>query len=221
MSNGTYAPDQFDNPPAGPVGVHRGPKSAGARMLPYLIVLLVAAACGLAVWMLTSGALEGGRMPWQSDTAAVASSTAVPSSAAPSTASSSAAASPSQSASGSASPSSSSASASSSSASASTSSSASSSPSAAVDKSSSVLVLNGTGRNGYAAQKVSTLAAAGYTNATAGNPRNRSTLPDSSAVWYQSEADRATAEDVARQLGIDTVSQISGASAPVVVVLMK
>ena len=220
MSNGTYAPDQFDNPPAGPVGVHRGPKSAGSRMLPYLVVLLVAAACGLAVWMLTSGALEGGRMPWQSDTSAVASSTAAPSSAASSAASSSAA-SPSQTASGSASPSSSSASASSSSASASASSSASSSPSSAVDKSSSVLVLNGTGRNGYAAQKVSTLAAAGYTNATAGNPRNRSTLPDSSAVWYQSEADRATAEDVARQLGIDTVSQISGASAPVVVVLMK
>ncbi|NMM99934.1 cell wall integrity and stress response protein 1 [Bifidobacterium sp. DSM 109958] len=228
MSNENLTPDEFDNPPAGPVGVHRGPKSVGARMLPYLVVLLVAAVCGLGVWTLTSGLLEGGRMPWQSDagattslaapSAASSSSSAAASSAASSEATSGTSASPSATASSSSAAASSSASSASPS---STASSSSSSAAATVDKSSSVLVLNGTGRSGYAAQKVSVLESAGYTNATAGNPRNRSTLPDSSAVWYQSEADKATAEDVARQLGIDAVSQISGASAPVVVVLMK
>ena len=39
----SYAKDVFDNPPAGPVGVHRGARSAGARMTPFLIVLLVVA----------------------------------------------------------------------------------------------------------------------------------------------------------------------------------
>ena len=33
----SYAKDVFDNPPAGPVGVHRGARPAGARMTPFLI----------------------------------------------------------------------------------------------------------------------------------------------------------------------------------------
>lgn len=227
MSNENFTPDEFDNPPAGPVGVHRGPKSAGARLMPYLVVMLIAAVCGLGVWTVASGALEGGRMPWQSDAAATSSAAATTQettqtqSAEPSeTASATSSATPSEtasSASASATASETSASPSSSSASA----TASASPSATVDKSSSVLVLNGTGRTGYAAQQVSKLESSGYTNASASNPRNRSTLPDSSAVWYKSEADKATAQDVARQLGISTVTQVTSVSAPVVVVLMK
>ena len=76
MANESYTPDEFDNPPVGPVGVHRGPKSLGSRMLPYAVVVLVAAVCGLAVWTLTSGFLENGRMPWQTDSSAVSSATA-------------------------------------------------------------------------------------------------------------------------------------------------
>lgn len=224
MSNENFTPDEFDNPPAGPVGVHRGPRSVGARLLPYLVVVLIAAVCGLVVWTVASGALEGGRMPWQSDASAnasptseVASSSVSSSASVPSTAASSA----SGAASSAASPSTAASSSAPSATASSSASSSSESASSAADRSSSVLVLNGTGRSGYAAQKVTVLEGAGYTNATAGNPRNRSTLPDSSVVWYQSDSDRATAEDVAKQLGIADVAQVSGASAPVVVVLME
>ena len=46
----SYAKDVVDNPPAGPVGVHRGARSAGARMTPFLIVLLVVALAGVGTW---------------------------------------------------------------------------------------------------------------------------------------------------------------------------
>lgn len=51
----SYAKDVFDNPPAGPVGVHRGARSAGARMTPFLIVLLVVALVGVGTWGVLSG----------------------------------------------------------------------------------------------------------------------------------------------------------------------
>ena len=51
----SYAKDVFDNPPAGPVGVHRGARSAGARMTPFLIVLLVVALAGVGTWGVLSG----------------------------------------------------------------------------------------------------------------------------------------------------------------------
>ena len=90
-----------------------------------------------------------------------------------------------------------------------------------VNKSAKITVVNGTSRNGYAAKNVTTLANAGYANASASNPQNRSTLPDASTVWYQNETDKATAEDVASKLGIDNVAQSNGISAPIVVVLMS
>lgn len=34
----SYAKDMFDNPPAGPMGVHRGARSMASRALPYVIV---------------------------------------------------------------------------------------------------------------------------------------------------------------------------------------
>lgn len=40
-------------------------------------------------------------------------------------------------------------------------------------------------------------------------------------VWYQNETDAATAKDIAVTLGISDVRQMSGISAPVVVVLMQ
>ena len=214
MANESYAPDEFDNPPAGPVGVHRGPKSLWSRMVPYVVVLVVAAVCGLAVWTLTSGFLENGKLPWQSDSSSVSSSSTSATVESPSAAASSSSAS-SDAASGAAETSSPSATESSSGASA----SASSSP--VVNKSAKITVINGTSRNGYAAKNVTTLANAGYTNASAANPQNRSTLPDESTVWYQNETDKATAEDVASKLGIDNVAQSSGISTPIVAVLMS
>ena len=42
--------DEFENPPAGPVGAHRGPKSRRRRFLPYFVALCVALAFGLGAW---------------------------------------------------------------------------------------------------------------------------------------------------------------------------
>ena len=39
----SYAKDMFDNPPAGPMGVHRGARSC-VQALPYVIVVIVALA---------------------------------------------------------------------------------------------------------------------------------------------------------------------------------
>ena len=41
----SYAMDEFDNPPKGPAGVHRGKRSAVARYTPFVVVLVVAALC--------------------------------------------------------------------------------------------------------------------------------------------------------------------------------
>ncbi|MBT1178641.1 LytR C-terminal domain-containing protein [Bifidobacterium vespertilionis] len=200
MSQQSYTPDEFDNPPAGPVGVHRGPRSVGARMAPYLVVLVVAALCGLVVWGVTAGFFG------MDSTTPVASQTTSATATAP--ASTSESASPSTSATPSA-----------------TASESSASPTASatstVNKSSEILVVNGVGKSGYAAQNVTKLKKAGYDNATPGNPKNKASLPDSSTVWYQNEADKATAEDVAKTLGIDNVVQLKSASSPIVAVLMK
>lgn len=219
MSQESYTPDEFDNPPAGPVGVHRGPRSLGARLAPYLIVLLVAAVCGLAVWALTGNALRGTPAASQSTSASVAGgavSTSEPAASqsgdAQATASASASASQSASAATPSSPATSSAA---------SSPAAASSAASTVNKSSKVVVINGVGRNGYGAQNAAKLKSAGYSNASAANPTNRSMLPDASTVWYQNEADKATAEDVAQRLGIDVVAQSPSVSAPVVAVLMK
>ena len=70
---------------------------------------------------------------------------------------------------------------------------------AQVDRSLSVRVINGTGISGYAATKQSVLNQAGYANVAAANPSG--TLPDATVVWYQNDADKATAEDVEQRHG--------------------
>ena len=90
---------------------------------------------------------------------------------------------------------------------------------AQVDRSLSVRVINGTGISGYAATKQSVLNQAGYANVAAANPSG--TLPDATVVWYQNDADKATAEDVANALGISNVQQTSGLGASIVVILLN
>ncbi|MCI1218367.1 LytR C-terminal domain-containing protein [Bifidobacterium crudilactis] len=214
----SYTPDDFDNPPAGPVGVHRGSRSLAIRLIPYVAVLVVAALMGLLAWGLFSGSINNLKLPWSSADSSQSSSTA-----ASSTASSSAAESSSSSAESSSSASDDASSSASSepsdSESASASASESSSAAQSVNKATSIRVINGTGTSGYAARKKTVLTQAGYSNVVAGNPSG--TLPSSSVVWYQNETDKATAENVASSLGISAVSQASSISAPVVVVLMN
>lgn len=55
MTYESYEPDSFDNPPKGPVGVHRGARSVMARLCPFIVVILVAALCGVGAWAWISG----------------------------------------------------------------------------------------------------------------------------------------------------------------------
>ncbi|KFJ01521.1 LytR C-terminal domain-containing protein [Bifidobacterium thermacidophilum] len=203
----SYAQDVFDNPPQGPIGVHRGNRSVASRLVPFLIVIIVAAVAGVGAWAAMSG--EGAKLFSSSSSASSSSSPSAKSTASASASASasdtaSASASASESASESASPSES------------TSSPASSS---SANLSTQVRVVNGTRKTGYAAKQAAVLTGAGYTNVVAANPSG--TLPSASVVWYQNESDLATAQDVAAKLGISNVSKVTNLSAPVVVVLMN
>ena len=208
--NGTQARpqvhDAFDNPPKGPVGVHRGPRSLSVRALPYLLVVVLAVLCGLGVWAAVSGSL-----PWQQThtEASRVISSHLPKRSASSSASSSATATDQASQEQTSEPSSQSPSA----------SASSSSPAPVVNRGTQVTVINGTRVNGYAGKKRQVLVNAGYTAVTASNPQDA--LPGVSTVRYRNEADKATAQEVANLLGITQVEQSSVASTPVEAILMQ
>jgi len=208
--NGTQARpqvhDAFDNPPKGPVGVHRGPRSLSVRVLPYLLVVVLAVLCGLGLWAAVSGSL-----PWQQThtEASRVISSHLPKRSASSSASKSATATDQASQEQTSESSSQSPSA----------SASSSSPAPVVDRGTRVTVINGTRVTGYAGKKRQVLVNAGYTAVTAANPQGA--LPGVSMVRYRDEADKATAQEVANMLGITQVEQSSVASAPVEAILMK
>ena len=208
--NGTQARpqvhDAFDNPPKGPVGVHRGPRSLSVRVLPYLLVVVLAVLCGLGVWAAVSGSL-----PWQQThtEASRVISSHLPKRSAPSSASSSATATDQASQEQTSEPSSQSPSA----------SASSSSPAPVVNRGTRVTVINGTRVTGYAGKKRQVLVNAGYTAVTASNPQGA--LPGVSMVRYRDEADKATAQEVANVLGIAQVEQSSVTTTPVEAILMQ
>ncbi|MBT1176611.1 LytR C-terminal domain-containing protein [Bifidobacterium callimiconis] len=213
-----YPADEFDKPGQGPVGLHRGPRSFGARALPYLIVIIVAALCGLGVFMWLSGTdlLSGTK------SASSASTSVTKSADTSSSATESESASPSETSGETAGEETPSESASpSESATASESPSESASSAATVDHSSTVIVYNGTSTSGLASKRAATLTNAGYTSVSAKNPNNRSTLPSTSTVWYRDESDLATAQDVAAQLGISQIVQSQSIDTQIAVVLMQ
>lgn len=213
----SYEPDAFDNPPKGPAGMHRGVRSAAARFAPFVVVVLVSALCGVGAWGVFSGEIGKVRMPWAqgSSSSATASSSAAAkkkAAAAKKKAAEEAAAKKAE-----------------------EEKKAAEEAAAAdqqaqteqqqaqqavqPDKTKGVTVINGTGVSGYAATKQSVLASAGYTNVVASNPTG--TLPSATVVWYESDADKATADDVASTLGIANVQQASGLGGSIVVVLMS
>ena len=206
--NGTQARpqvhDAFDNPPKGPVGVHRGPRSLPVRALPYLLVVVLAVLCGLGLWAAVSGSL-----PWQqthTDASRVISSHLPKRSASSSDSKPSAEASSQEQASQESSQSPST-------------SASSSSPAPVVNRGTQVAVINGTRITGHAGSKRQVLVNAGYTAVTATNPQGA--LPGVSTVRYRDEADKATAQEVASLLGITQVEQSSVASTPVEAILMQ
>lgn len=210
----SYAMDEFDNPPKGPAGVHRGRRSAAARYTPFVVVVVVAALCGFLAWGVLSGEFNKVHWPWSpasSQTSSKTSTTTAKKKAAEKKAAEKKqqeeaakkqqeeeaakkqqeeeAAKQQQ------------------------------EQAAQVDRSLSVRVINGTGISGYAATKQSVLNQAGYANVAAANPSG--TLPDATVVWYQNDVDKATAEDVANALGISNVQQTSGLGASIVVILLN
>lgn len=210
----SYAMDEFDNPPKGPAGVHRGRRSAAARYTPFVVVVVVAALCGFLAWGVLSGEFNKVHWPWSpasSQTSSKTSTTTAKKKAAEKKATEKKqqeeaakkqqeeeaakkqqeeeVAKQQQ------------------------------EQAAQVDRSLSVRVINGTGISGYAATKQSVLNQAGYANVAAANPSG--TLPDATVVWYQNDADKATAEDVANALGISNVQQTSGLGASIVVILLN
>lgn len=199
----SYEQDVFDNPPKGPVGVHRGSRSVISRIAPFVIVILVAALCGFGAWAWVTGEYKnilnlntssqtaqtsGTEKKDSSDTKSenTDSSNAQSDSAATDNADQSA---------------------------------QQDQAAATVNKATQVRVINATGISGYAGQKADVLQIAGYTSVEAANPTGA--VPTSTVVWYQNEADKATAEDVASTLGISAVEQVQGLAAPITVVLLN
>lgn len=214
----SYEKDVYDNPPAGPMGVHRGARSAASRAMPYVIVIIVALLAGLLFWSIYSGEINNLKMPWSSQE----SSTTANSDASKSSESTS------ESQSDTKSSDEADASNTDSSADAQQNDDAQSdqnsdqtdnaTPQQAVNTGTEVRVVNATNITGYAQSKADVLTQAGYTSVSASNPTGN--VPSQTVVWYQNETDKATAENVAQTLGISNVQQSDGLVTPIVVVLL-
>ena len=205
----SYEKDVYDNPSAGPMGVHRGARSAASRAMPYVIVIIVALLAGLLFWSIYSGEINNLKMPWSSQESKSSEST-------------------SESQSDTKSSDEADASNTDSSADAQQNDDAQSdqnsdqtdnaTPQQAVNTGTEVRVVNATNITGYAQSKADVLTQAGYTSVSASNPTGN--VPSQTVVWYQNETDKATAENVAQTLGISNVQQSDGLVTPIVVVLL-
>ena len=214
----SYEKDVDDNPPAGPMGVHRGARSAASRAMPYVIVIIVALLAGLLFWSIYSGEINNLKMPWSSQE----SSTTANSDESKSSESTS------ESQSDTKSSDEADASNTDTSAAAQQNDDAQSdqnsdqtdnaTPQQAVNTGTEVRVVNATNITGYAQSKADVLTQAGYTSVSASNPTGN--VPSQTVVWYQNETDKATAENVAQTLGISNVQQSDGLVTPIVVVLL-
>lgn len=219
----SYEKDVYDNPPAGPMGVHRGARSAASRAMPYVIVIIVALLAGLLFWGVYSGEINNLKMPWSSQESPTTSSTEKSKSGE----SKSKSQSDSDSASGNKTDASNAGSSTDSqqndqNTDQNTDQNAEQADNATaqqvVNTGTEVRVVNATNITGYAQSKADVLVQAGYTSVSASNPTGN--VPSQTVVWYQNETDRATAENVAQTLGISNVQQSDGLVTPIVVVLL-
>ena len=220
---GSYSTDAFDNPPSGPVGVHRGRRSLAVRVAPFLMVIVVAALAGLLAWGIASGELNKVPWPWAQQSAQTAQDSKGGRDDAATDnvddaqtdaddqddvanqgenegqdvgegdAQSDDAATQEPQ------------------------TEPETQPEQTVNYNTSVRVINATGVNGYAAQQSGVLQSVGYTSVIAANPSGGA-LPSVNVVWYQNETDLATAQNIADTLGIATVEQAAGIADPIVVV---
>ena len=214
----SYAKDMFDNPPAGPMGVHRGARSAASRAMPYVIVVIVSLLAGLLFWGIYSGEAGNLKMPW---VAKESSSTSSASTGKKSEGKSEAASGDTDKNKNQTSDSSNAQSgdATDSDQNDGQNSDQDTDTNQSVNLSTQIRVVNATNITGYAKSKADALTQAGYTSVTADNPTDN--VPSQTVVWYQNEADKATAENVAQTLNIANVEQSSTLTTPIVVVLLN
>lgn len=215
----SYEKDVYDNPPAGPMGVHRGARSAASRAMPYVIVIIVALLAGLLFWGVYSGEINNLKMPWSSQESPTTSSTEKSKSGE----SKSKSQADSDSASGNKTDASNADSSTDSqqndqNADQNAEQADNATAQQVVNTGTEVRVVNATNITGYAQSKADVLVQAGYTSVSASNPTGN--VPSQTVVWYQNETDRATAENVAQTLGISNVQQSDGLVTPIVVVLL-
>lgn len=219
----SYGKDAFDDPPAGPVGVHRGGRSLMARTAPYVTVIVVAALAGLVAWSVFSGEITKVRLPWMSSSSSTSQNGQAEWSTSPVTDGKDTDADSSDDSSSSADAASSGdgsdASGTAVDGQAADGSGQDASASTPVNRATAVNVVNGAGIRGYAASQAELLRQAGYTDVVSSNLSGQA--PDATVVWYLHESDLSTAQDVARVLGIGDVRQMQGLAKPVVVVLMS
>ncbi len=221
----SYEKDVYDNPPAGPMGVHRGARSAASRAMPYVIVIIVALLAGLLFWGVYSGEINNLKMPWSSQESPTTSS------AEKSKSGESKSKSQSDSASGNKTDASNAGSSTDSqqndqntdqnadqNAEQNAEQTDNATAQQVVNTGTEVRVVNATNITGYAQSKADVLVQAGYTSVSASNPTGN--VPSQTVVWYQNETDKATAENVAQTLGISNVQQSDGLVTPIVVVLL-
>lgn len=211
----SYEKDAFDNPPEGPVGVHRGNRPMIVRVTPFIIVLVAAVAAGVLFWSIFSGEAANmfNRRSEQTQTSQGSSSSSADESASGTASQSSQSATAGESTSAEGTPSQT----------PSESESAQSTPeeSQQVNTNAQITVINGTGVSGYANDRAGVLQNQGFTNVSAANPDATTVLPAQTVVYYQNEADLATAQQVANALGIATVEQSTSIGTPIQVVLMQ
>lgn len=223
----SYEKDVYDNPPAGPMGVHRGARSAASRAMPYVIVIIVALLAGLLFWGVYSGEINNLKMPWSSQESPTTSSAEKSKSGE----SKSKSQSDSDSASGNKTDASNAGSSTDSqqndqntdqnadqNAEQNAEQTDNATAQQVVNTGTEVRVVNATNITGYAQSKADVLVQAGYTSVSASNPTGN--VPSQTVVWYQNETDKATAENVAQTLGISNVQQSDGLVTPIVVVLL-
>ena len=203
----SYAKDMFDNPPAGPMGVHRGTRSMASRALPYVIVVIVALLAGLLFWGVYSGEISNLRMPWSAKEDSSSSvSTADKADKKTDDTSKDAKTENKKSEDG-------------------KKTSTSDGQSKDASDANQNAEQNNDQNNGQDAaseQSVNLATEIRVVNDTSVTPSNPTgNVPSQTVVWYQNEADKATAENVAQTLGISNVQQSSGLVTPIVVVLLN
>ncbi|ERH30900.1 LytR C-terminal domain-containing protein [Alloscardovia omnicolens] len=213
-----YPRDEFDAFSAVAGGAHRGKKTILARVMPFIIAMIVAALCALAFLTWTNDWLGENGLNISPSTTTSKKVASAKKSASKDTTSKKDADAQSEKSEKTTEDSSSNSSESQNSQ---QDQQAQQQPAAQADKSKAVYIYNGTGVSGLAATKAQTLKNAGYTNVTPANPSGTG-LPSANTVWYVNDADKATADDIAAQLGISAVQKVSGLSnGDIAVVIMQ